>query len=144
MSDADLDADALEQRAEAVAAGRGRATLADLRKLCKELLRAERIARRTSDGYRDTHAAWQRWAAVHAPDAIGDEQKRDAIDGMLRSRLAVYSAACALVDREGPLVEADRTRDPLCVAVDAARGMTAAEAIAERNRRADAGEAVTR
>lgn len=51
--------------------------------------------------------------------------------------LSVYTAACALVDREGPLVEADRTRDPLCVAVDAARGMTAREAIEERIKRAD-------
>lgn len=48
---------------------------------------------------------------------------------------AVFTAACALVDREGPLVEADRKRDPLCVAVDAARGMTAAEAIEARMRR---------
>jgi hypothetical protein len=42
----------------------------------------------------------------------------------------VYTAACAEVDRAGPLLAHERRRDPLCVAVDAARGLTAEEAIA--------------
>ncbi len=42
----------------------------------------------------------------------------------------VYTAACAEVDRTGPLLAHERRRDPLCVAVDAARGQTVAEAIA--------------
>lgn len=42
---------------------------------------------------------------------------------------SVYRVACSMVDGEGPLLEHDRRRDPLCVAVDAARGMTAQEAI---------------
>jgi hypothetical protein len=52
----------------------------------------------------------------------------------LESELArlrpVYAAACAEVDRAGPLLAHERRRDPLCVAVDAARGLTAEEAIA--------------
>lgn len=61
-------------------------------------------------------------------DEDGDDNGRASTPALL----SVFTAACALVDRDGPLVEADRKRDPLCVAVDAARGMTAAEAIAER------------
>jgi hypothetical protein len=52
----------------------------------------------------------------------------------LESELArlrpVYAAACAEVDRTGPLLAHERRRDPLCVAVDAARGQTAEEAVA--------------
>jgi hypothetical protein len=52
----------------------------------------------------------------------------------LESELArlrpVYAAACAEVDRAGPLLAHERRRDPLCVAVDAARGLTAEEAVA--------------
>jgi hypothetical protein len=55
------------------------AKLADARKLCGELLESLRLASTTSDGYRDAHAAYQRWAARLAPDAIGDEAKRAAI-----------------------------------------------------------------
>jgi hypothetical protein len=42
----------------------------------------------------------------------------------------VYAAACAEVDHAAPLLAHERRRDPLCVAVDAARGQTAEEAIA--------------
>ncbi len=48
--------------------------------LCGELLESLRLASTTSDGYRDAHAAYQRWAARLAPDAIGDEAKRAAIE----------------------------------------------------------------
>jgi hypothetical protein len=44
------------------------------------LQRAIKTAQATSDGYRDLHLAWQRWAVKHAPMAIGDDQKREAID----------------------------------------------------------------
>lgn len=40
----------------------------------------------------------------------------------------VYEVACKDVDADGPLLPWDRRRDPLCVAVDAARGYASAEA----------------
>lgn len=54
------------------------------RDLCTQLLAALKTAQETSDGYRDLHAAWQRWGAVHAPDAIGDEAKRAEIVAKLQ------------------------------------------------------------
>ena len=52
----------------------------------------------------------------------------------MRALLAVFTAACAEVDRAGPLLAHERRRDPLCVAVDAARGLTAEEAVAAASR----------
>jgi hypothetical protein len=63
--------------------------------LCGELLESLRLASTTSDGYRDAHAAYQRWAARLAPDAIGDEAKRAAIEWLTEDRpiqVAVDSA----------------------------------------------------
>lgn len=68
-------------------------------------------------------------AAVATPQGVTERAETDA------ALLSVFTAACVLVDRDGPLFLTERLRDPLCVAVDAARGMTAAEAIADRARR---------
>ena len=59
--------------------------------LCGELLESLRLASTTSDGYRDAHAAYQRWAARLAPDAIGDEARREAIEGMIAPRAVLLT-----------------------------------------------------
>jgi hypothetical protein len=56
------------------------------RAVCEQLLAALKLATLTSAGHRDAHMAYQRWAAVHAPDAVGDEAKRAVIDGLIRGR----------------------------------------------------------
>jgi hypothetical protein len=67
-------------------------------------------------------------------DAFEGEHGESAAFYRLQAELArlrpVYAAACAEVDRAGPLLAHERRRDPLCVAVDAARGQTAEEAVA--------------
>lgn len=71
------------------------ATVAELRALCEELLESTRLANRTSDAYRDAHMAYQRWAAELAPDSIGDDVKRAAIEGeiaRLRAEVAALKA----------------------------------------------------
>jgi hypothetical protein len=59
---------------------------AELRSLCGELIESLRLASTTSDGHRDAHAAYQRWAARLAPDAIGDEAQRAAIEWLTEDR----------------------------------------------------------
>jgi hypothetical protein len=51
--------------------------------VCTDLLAQLKQSNATSDGYRDAHMAYQRWAAVHAPDATSDEAKRSVIDARL-------------------------------------------------------------
>jgi hypothetical protein len=60
----------------------------DAHVLCGELLESLRLASTTSDGYRDAHATYRRWAARLAPDAIGDEAKRAAIEASAAPRAA--------------------------------------------------------
>jgi hypothetical protein len=59
-------------------------TRRDLAALVPDLLAQLKLATSTSDGYREAHMAYQRWAAVHAPSATGDEAKREVIDARLR------------------------------------------------------------
>lgn len=68
------------------------ATVAELRALCEELLESTRLAHRTSDAYRDALMAYQRWAAKLAPDSIGDDVKRAAIEGEIARLRAEVSA----------------------------------------------------
>jgi hypothetical protein len=55
------------------------ATAGAARTVCEELLEQLRLSNQTSDGYRDSHMAYQRWASRLAPDAVGDDAKREAI-----------------------------------------------------------------
>jgi hypothetical protein len=71
---------------------------AAVRVLGKHLLASLERANKTSDGYRDAHMAYQRWAAVHAPDAVGDDAKREAIDARL-AEVGTLRAQVAARDR---------------------------------------------
>lgn len=82
-----------------VARRRKPATVAELRALCKELLESTRLAHQTSNGYRDAHMAYQRWASKLSPDAIGDNVKRAAIEGEI-ARLRAEVAALKAKGRE--------------------------------------------
>lgn len=84
-------------------------------------------------------------AALHAsygPDTsdivlAASREGRYVMHADLDALLAVYEAACEQVDRDGPLIVSDRRRDHVCVAVDAARGVTAEQAIRARRDEVD-------